>query len=399
MHSQYELPFNFYLWSNIPSTCKYKWWRHYKENVLKVSYIITVKVISKEFDIENLELKKEFCVNNMIAVHEGLFSYEKSQKNNDIFSSEKSQKNNDILTKNDSYRNSMNFMHLRDSEMLLDEKAESVITINKCVCLQAGLMSFTISVNRRAFIYDESIKCTVSIDNTKSQKNVKGIKLSLLKKLKICTEDKYYKKNITQRVDKVVKDYGLFGLNVKANSKSEKTYDLKIFHVDMQKEDVTCYGQLFCNRFYLKCELDVEGIQQDNADFAQTEIILINRDKTPRIRHNETFAHSNEPWTPVTNEPMTALLQGDALKFDSLHSGSQNLDIKTDFYSNQYHSSEYLISINRTPNPNSMLRTPNSMLRTPNQHSLVKDDAIIKEEHEKNKAILNINPRFKTKKD
>ena len=296
-----------------------------------------------------------------------------------------------LLSKNESYRNSMNFMHLRNSEMLLDEKAESVITINKCVCLKAGLMSFTISVNRRAFIYDESIKCTVSIDNTKSQKNVKGIKLTLLKKLKISTEDKYYKKNIEQRVDKVVKDYGEFVSNVKANSKSEKTYDLKIFHVDMQKEDVTCYGQLFCNRFYLKCELNVEGIQQDNADFAQTEIILINRDKTPRIRCNETFADSNEPWTPVTNTPMTALLQGDALKFDSLHSASQNLEVKTDFYSNHNLSSEYLISINRTPNPNSMLRTPN-------QDSLVKNDSALKEQSEKNKAILNINPRFKTKK-
>ena len=380
MHGQYELPFNFYLWSNIPSTCKYKWWRHRKENVLKVSYIITVKVISKEFEIENLELKKEFCVNNMIAVHEGIFSHEKSQNNDDI------------LNKNDTYRNSMNFMHLRDSEMLLDEKAESIITINKCVCLKAGLMSFTISINRRAFIYDESIKCTVSIDNTKSQKNVEGIKLSLLKKLKISTEDKYYKKNIVQRVDKVVKDYGLFALNVKANSKSEKTYDLKIFNEDGQKEDVTCYGQLFCNRFYLKCELDVEGIQQDNNDFAQTEIILINRDKTPRIRHNETFVDSNEPWTPITNTPMTALLHGDALKFDSLHSGSQNLEVKTDFYSNYNQSSEYMISINKTPNPNSLLRTPN-------QHSLVKNDIIINEEQEKNKAILNINPRFKTKKD
>ena len=26
----------------------------------------------KEFDIENLELKKEFCVNNMAAVYEGI---------------------------------------------------------------------------------------------------------------------------------------------------------------------------------------------------------------------------------------------------------------------------------------------------------------------------------------
>ena len=107
---------------------------------------------------------------------------------------------------------------------------------------------------------------------------------------------------------------------------------------------------------------------------------------------SNTFVDSNEPWTPVTNTPMTALLHGDALKFDSLHSGSQNLEVKTDFYSNYNHSSEYMISINKTPNPNSMLRTPN-------QHSLVKNDVIIKEEQEKNKAILNINPRFKTKKD
>ena len=46
----------------------------------------------------------------------------------------------------------------------------------------------------------------------------------------------------------------------------------------MQKEDVTCYGQLFCNRFYLKCELVVDG-KKDSTDFAQTEIILINRNE------------------------------------------------------------------------------------------------------------------------
>jgi len=85
------------------------------------------------------------------------------------------------------------------------------------LCLNSGLMSFTISINRRAFIYDESIKCTVSIDNTKSQKNVEGIKLSLLKKLKISTEDKYYKKNIVQRVDLSTKVFWDTGITNPAN--------------------------------------------------------------------------------------------------------------------------------------------------------------------------------------
>lgn len=329
MLNQYELPFNFYLWSNIPSTCKYKWWMHYKENVLKVAYIITVKIISKDFEIDNLEHRKEFCVNNIPAVEEGMGS-QITPQSVDI-----------NLVRNGSFKNSMNFINLRHDSIISDEKHESVITMNKCMCLKGGFMSFQISLNPKVYVYDENIYCTIYIDNRESSKSIKNIKQSLIKKLKITTEDKYYKKNIIQSIEKEIHNFGVFDILVKANCEAKRDYELKIHNYELQKEDVTCYGQLFSNRFYIKCELVLDNNQSNKSDFAQTEVILINRDKSARVKGNESVVDSNEPWTPITIEPQTALLMGDSMKFDSVRMNSNIFDNKNFLDSFNNHSERH----------------------------------------------------------
>lgn len=65
MLGQYELYFNFVLDSHIPSSTKYGWWKHARENTIKVRYTISAEVVSKVFDIGNMTRTTKFYVNNL----------------------------------------------------------------------------------------------------------------------------------------------------------------------------------------------------------------------------------------------------------------------------------------------------------------------------------------------
>lgn len=160
MLGQYELYFNFILDSHIPSSTKYGWWNHARENTIKVRYTISAEVVSKVFDIGNMTHTTKFIVNNLNP----------PVRKNTI----------PDFTKSIARSLTSDYGKMPDSEF---DSESSSFNLVKCGCFKKGAINLTVCTERSNYCYGDTLTAIVRVNNKLSSSTVEAVEFLWHKKL------------------------------------------------------------------------------------------------------------------------------------------------------------------------------------------------------------------------
>lgn len=287
MYGHYEVPFNFQIGPNLPSSCKYDWWdENYRENSLRIKYKLTVTIKSRFPDSKDLKYSKKFLINN---------------------------DDEDVL-----YR----LVNINSKDKNASSKNYN---LNFCGCMSKGTLNQKLRTkdNKPMLFIGEPAGLIIEIDNKNGKANVKGMKISLKKRLNLNAYDKKKNNFIHHKLERVIEsfDQNAFELNdmtinddflVKAGRYKQLHVNIPLFTQDM--EDVTSFGKFLENRFFIDVELNF-GVEVGIKPKVQSEILIMNKAKEITKFRNTRFLDDKEVWSPTRGDVYTAILsQG----FDSI---------------------------------------------------------------------------------
>lgn len=205
MLGQYELYFNFTLESHIPSSTKFGWWKHERENTIKVRYTIAAEVVSKVFDIGNMIRTKKFIVNNL---------------NPPV-------RKNTIPDFRKSIARSLNSDYGKMADPEFDTESSS-FNLVKCGCLNKGAINLTVRTERSNYCYGDTLTAIVRVNNKLSSSTVEAVEFLWHKKLSLMASDQSIHKKILQEVPRDLKTWERIRLDVSGGTEAQCNFDLDL---------------------------------------------------------------------------------------------------------------------------------------------------------------------------